>query len=129
MNAEKTNFENIADSEVSEAVTKDDRQLAMMCHVLGLVTGIITPLIFCLVKKGDSKFLLRHETEALNFQITILIGCGIAIYSDCVVTRSIFLIPVVIIIDVILCITAAIKANESIYYKYPISIPFIRGNR
>ena len=122
---DKTGKDPIIDSGTPEEITKDDRQLAIMCHILGLMTGIITPLVYCLSKKGDSEFLLHHETEALNFQITVIILLIIAIGSY-IVFNSYFLIPIAILIDITSSISAVMKAKEGVYYKYPISIPLVR---
>ncbi|MBN1864526.1 MAG: DUF4870 domain-containing protein [Victivallales bacterium] len=108
---------------------QDDRQLAMMCHLLGLITSVFVPMVFVLSKKGDSDFLTHHETQSLNFQITMILAMTLAIWLDFNVFEHAYLIPVVLISDIILCITAAIRANESILYVYPLSIPFLKPRK
>ena len=104
-----------------------DRQLSVMCHIFGLLTNILTPLVFFITKKNDAAFLRHHETEALNFQITILLFMIIAIYLDFSVCKNIYFIPCVIIMNISLSILAALKAREDIFFKYPIIIPFFKN--
>jgi len=39
---------------------------------------------------------------------------------------GIFLLPVVAILDIVFTIVAAIKAGDGKYYKYPLTIEFIK---
>jgi len=50
------------------------RNMAMLCHLLGLFTGFVGPLILWLLKKDEDPFIDRQGKEALNFQITVVIG-------------------------------------------------------
>ena len=51
--------------------SKEDRTLAMIGHLLGLV-GFLGPLILFLVKKdGASKFVLFHMKQSLFFRIVV----------------------------------------------------------
>lgn len=129
MNEEKIDEDIIVEPEMSEEDIRIDRQLAVMCHIMGLVTGIITPLIYCLTKKDDAVFLQHHEKEALNFQITLIIYLAIGIWLDFYVFEGLYIIPIVVISDLTLSITAAFKANEGIFYKYPLSIPFLKRKK
>lgn len=113
------------DSESPELI-KDDKQLAMLCHVLGLITGVCAPLVYCLATEGDSEFLLHHEKEALNFQITMILIWGITIGLDVFVFDALFIIPVALMIDLVYVASAVSKAKDGVFYKYPISIPFIK---
>src|SRR6266852_3321441 len=55
------------------AQTQDDKTMGMICHLLGIILGIIGPLIIWLIKKDQSKFVDDQGKEALNFQIVLLI--------------------------------------------------------
>ena len=108
----------------------DDRQLAMMCHLLGLITSVLAPIVFVISKKGDSDFLTHHETQSLNFQITMILAMALAIWLDShVFDHAYIIIPMVVISDIILCITAALRANESVLYVYPLAIPFLKTRK
>ena len=55
--------------------TQEDKTLAMLTHLSGIILGFIVPLIIWLVNKdkADKGWLNDHAKEALNFQITLLI--------------------------------------------------------
>ena len=125
MDEEKITESSSIDFDVSVEITEDDRQLAMMCHILGFLTGFFTPLVYCLVRKGDSNFLQHHEIEAFNFQMTMLLIWGITVWLDVFVFNALFVIPVAFIIDAVYSTSAVLKARDRALCKYPISIPFI----
>ena len=60
------------------AISDDDRMFAMFAHLSPIMLSFIGPLIILLVKKEQSTFVAREATEALNFQLTLLIGYTIA---------------------------------------------------
>ena len=61
---------------MSEAASQDDRTMAMIGHLSGIVAGFIGPLIIWLInkEKTDKVWLNDQAKEALNFQITLLIA-------------------------------------------------------
>jgi len=107
---------------------------AMFCHLVGLAAilpivpifgGAIGALIIWQIKKDDFPFVNEQGKEALNFQISILIYAivsGLLIFA-CV---GAFLLPAVIIFDIVFLIIAAIKANNGFHYRYPLCIRFIK---
>lgn len=113
---------------------KDACTWAMLCHVSGLswmlwwivpmVGGIIGPLIIWQIKKDQHSFVDQHGKEALNFQISMLIYGVIAglLMMACI---GIFLLPLVMIADVVFVTIAAIKAGQGESYRYPATIRFI----
>src|SRR5579885_1988424 len=54
----------------------DDRNIALITHLSGIIFGFIVPLIVWLIHKDrtDKPYLIEQSKEALNFQITVLIG-------------------------------------------------------
>ena len=119
-------------SVVESSIPREARKWAMICHLISLVgllgNGIgfvLGPLIVWLLKKEEHPFIDDQGKEAVNFQITMLIAaciCGIL----SLVVIGIFLVAVVALIMIILPIIAAIKANDGVEYRYPISIRFIK---
>ena len=59
----------------SSAASQEDRTLALITHLSGILLGFIVPLVIWLVNKdkADKGFLNDQAKEALNFQITLLI--------------------------------------------------------
>lgn len=102
--------------------TSDEKTMAILAHVLTIVSSFIAPLIIYLVKKDESKFVAEHAKEALNFQITLAIVYCVLFIS----VIGIFLIWIPGIVSLIFVILAAVKANEGKLYRYPLSIRFIK---
>jgi len=108
-----------------EDVSSDSRMMGMLCHLLGLFTCFIGPLIIWLIKKDEDPFVDNQGKEALNFQITVAIAFIISglLAFVCV---GLFLGIAVGIADLVFCIVAAAKANSGQAYRYPVSIRFIK---
>ncbi len=124
-------------------VPADERQWAMFAHLSALIGGIVTsgwagsigcfigPLIIWLLKKDTMRFVDDQGKEALNFNITVaLIFLALLLFS--VFTLGIGLliaIPGWIIVGIawlIFTIIAAIKANEGVAYRYPLTLRLIK---
>ncbi len=112
---------------------KDERMWAMFCHVSTLagyvipVPGInvIAPLIVWMLKKDEYPLVNDQGKEAINFQINILIYVIVSALLICVYV-GIFLLGAVVIYSVVMTVIAMIKANQGEYYRYPLTIRFLR---
>ena len=111
--------------------TKDDRTWAMLCHLSGLAGYVIPfgnifgPLIIWLIKRDQSWFVDDQGKEALNFQISWAIYMIVSLVAILVLV-GIVLVGIVAIGGLVLLIVAAVKANEGIAYRYPLTIRFIK---
>lgn len=114
-----------ASSEETQDIPQNSRTLGMLCHLLGLLTGFVGPLILWLVKKGEDKFVDRQGKEALNFQITVAIAFIVSSLLSFVCIGFV-LIPAVGIADLVFCIMACVKANQGQDYQYPFTIRFVK---
>jgi len=108
-----------------EEVSSDSRMMGMLCHLLGLFTCFIGPLIIWLIKKDEDAFVDNQGKEALNFQITVGIAFIVSVLLAFVCV-GVFLGIAVGIADLVFCIVAAAKANSGQAYRYPVSIRFIK---
>lgn len=106
-------------------VSKDDRNMAMLCHLLAIFAGFLGPLIIWLIKKEDSPFVDDQGKEALNFQLTVLIAILVSSVLT-VVCIGIFMLLIVWVVDIVFCILAAIKTSKGEAYRYPVNIRFIK---
>ena len=108
-------------------VSQDDKTMAMISHLSGIVAGFIGPLIIWLINKDktDKGWLNEQAKEGLNFQITIFIAYIIAGVLTFVLI-GMLLIPVIMIANLILCIMAGMKANEGVDYRYPFALRVIK---
>jgi uncharacterized Tic20 family protein len=109
------------------AVSQDDRTMAMIGHLSGIVAGFIGPLIIWLInkEKADKAWLNEQAKEALNFQITMLIAWFVAGILTMVLI-GMLLVPIIFIANIILCIMAGMKANEGVAYRYPFALRLIK---
>jgi uncharacterized Tic20 family protein len=104
---------------------KDSKTMALLAHLLGSFTGFLGPLIIWLLKKDTSPFVDDQAKEALNFQLTILIGyviCGFLTHM-CI---GFILFPILFLVNLFLAIIATTKANSGIAYRYPFAIRVIK---
>ncbi len=103
----------------------DARLWAMLGQLGGIILGFIGPLIVMLVFGPRNAFVKKESTEALNFQITVLIGYIVSFVLMFIVI-GIFLFFAVWILSIIFCVIAAVKNNQGIEYRYPINIRFVK---
>ncbi len=105
--------------------TTDEKTMAMLAHLLGIVTSFLGALLIWLIKKDQSEFVNDQGKEALNFQITFVLA-----YAACValtfVVIGCFLMPVIVICNIIFCIMGALAANKGQRYRYPVAIRLIK---
>jgi len=108
----------------SSSPSKDDINLALLAHLLGIVTGFVGALILWLVKK-DSPFVTHHSLEALNFQITMAIAyvvCWLLMF----IVIGILLMPLLFIGNLVFCILAAMAASRGEMYRYPFALRLLK---
>jgi len=106
------------------AVTSDERTMAVIAHASGILTGFVVPLIIWAIKKDESPFIKHHATEALNFQLTLMIGYVISIALS-IVFIGLLLLPFLLLAQFLFPVLALIKANNNEPYRYPISIRMV----
>ena len=103
----------------------DDRNLAMLAHLLGIVSGFVGALIIWLIKKDQSAYVDEQGKEALNFQITMLIafvGAWILVF----VLIGALLFPLLLVVNLVFCILAAVAASKGEHYRYPFAIRLLK---
>lgn len=103
----------------------DARLWAMLGQLSGILISFIGPLIIMLVFGPRNAFVKSQSTEALNFQITVIIGYIIGFVLTLIVIGA-FLILAIAIASLIFMIIAAVKNNQGIEYRYPICIRFVK---
>jgi uncharacterized Tic20 family protein len=117
---------------MAEGNEKDARQWAMFCHLaalcayVGIPFGhIIGPLIVWQMKKKDFPLVDEQGKEAVNFQLSMTIYMIISAILILVIV-GFFLLAILGLLDLILTIVAAVKANNGVPYRYPFTIRFIK---
>src|SRR5262245_41389441 len=102
------------------APSKDDKTMAMLCHIgLGVLSSFLVPLIIWLIKKDQSKFVNDQGKESLNFGITLFIGHVIGGATICFTFGLLNL--AVYLAGIVFGIIAGMAANRGELYRYPIN--------
>ena len=100
-------------------------------HRGGSFGFFIGPLVIWLMKKDTMPFVNDQGKEALNFAITVSIAC-VALLVLTILSLGIgalLTIPLLMAIGIaslVFVIMAAIKANEGVAYRYPVSIRLVK---
>jgi hypothetical protein len=110
-------------ADAGRETNRDARLWATFCHlaafsgvsILPVFGFVIGPLIVWLIKKDQFPFVDEQGKEAVNFQLTMLIFL-FALPLTCI---GIILLPAVPIVDFVLVVIAAIRANDGEHYRYP----------
>jgi uncharacterized Tic20 family protein len=109
-----------------------EKQWAMFAHLSGLLgyvglplANIIAPLIMWQMKKDEMPFGSSQAIEALNFQISIAIYLVVSGFLMFILI-GFLLFPAVYLVGFIFTIIAALKANDGVAYRYPLTIRFIK---
>ncbi|MCL6479208.1 MAG: DUF4870 domain-containing protein [Peptococcaceae bacterium] len=107
------------------------RTWAMFCHLGGFAGyfipfgNIIVPLVLWLMKKDQYPFVEYHGKEALNFNISMTIYVIVSLILAIILIGFVLLF-VLAILEIVFIIMATIEANKGGYYRYPLTIRFIK---
>jgi uncharacterized Tic20 family protein len=109
----------------------ESRMWAMVAHISALsgfvipFGNILGPLIVWLLKKNEMAFVADQGKEALNFNISMTIYAviaGLLIF----ILIGFALLLVLGIVWLVFVIMAAVKANEGIAYRYPLTLRLVK---
>ena len=118
--------------------------MSVLPHVGFFVLSVVLPLVIRQTEGKKSEFVRHHSTEALNFQLTFLavwLSGFIAIVTIAVTTSgtdgsvSAFIaLPFVLMFGIFaggaaMSIVGAVRANRGEWWRYPLSIRFVKGAR
>jgi hypothetical protein len=109
----------------SPSPTQDDKTMALIAHIGGIIVPVLVPLIIMVAKGDKSPWLRAQAVEALNFQIAVFIAyiiCSVLTLA-CI---GALLFPIVGIGAVVLGIMAGLKVNEGVSYRYPFNLRMIK---
>jgi len=103
---------------------KDEKTFAMLVHILGLIP-LLGPLVIWLLKRNESPFIDDQGKESVSFQFIVVIACvamGILQAVPVVGCFAALLVPVIMVVNAIMCIMAGLKAGDGIAYRYPFAL-------
>jgi uncharacterized Tic20 family protein len=121
----------------------DGKTLAIIAHLGVLAAGFLVPLVLRLTEGKKNAFVRHHATEALNFQLTFMLvwlaGFGLLIGTSLgeptghtqsapagvlVVFGAMMLL---FLANFVFSILGCVRASQERWWRYPISIRFVRG--
>ena len=111
-------------SDLITVPSADEKNIAVIIHLGGTLFSVFPALIVWLLKKDDSPFVGEHAREALNFQITLLIGYVISSILMYILI-GFLLAGILWVANIVLCILAAIAASKGEEYRYPFTLRLI----
>jgi uncharacterized Tic20 family protein len=112
--------------------TEHERTWGMLAH-LSALAGLVVPLVgivlgpvaVWLTQRDESQFVAGHAKEALNFNISVLLG-AIACMLLMLVFVGFLLGTALFIYWLVMTLVAAIKASEGHTYRYPLSLRLVK---
>ena len=111
-------------SEITTTPSNDDKNIATVTHLGGTIFSFFPALIVWILKKDDSEYIASQAKEALNFQITMVLAymvAGVLIW----VLIGFRLFPIIWLLNIVLCIIAAISTSKGDTYRYPFALRLI----
>ena len=114
------------DSSLS-AVPQDQRNLAMLAHILGIIACFLGPMIIWLISKDkpDQGFVTEQSKEALNFQLTLLIAYVVGVILTIIII-GVFISLAAWLACLVFSIIAAVKVSNGENYRYPFALRLIK---
>ena len=113
------------------ALERETRRWAFMLHLSVLagfalpMAGLIVPIVIWQLKKPELPGIDEHGINVVNWIISLIIY-SIASVVLCLVLIGIPMLIALGAVSIVFPIIAAIKANDGIAWKYPLSIPFLK---
>lgn len=133
-------------------MSREQRGLHVGVHLLGLVTGLLGPLVVLLAVEEETT--KAHARAALNWQLSLLlylvgaavvgfvsmltamlVGVGMSSLLGPAPAGAVALAPpcgiwLVMLVafgcNLVFCLVAAVRASEGRVWSYPLAIPFLR---
>jgi uncharacterized Tic20 family protein len=107
-------------------------QTAMWAHMSGAALllftcgfGWVGPLIFYLTQGQNDAFVKDQSAEALNFQITVAIGCVVSVPLMFVAIGFVTL-PVIILVGIVFGFLGGTAAGRGEWYRYPFALRLVK---
>ena len=109
---------------MNDTLSANDKNIAVLTHLAGIFFSFIPALIVWLLKKDDSAFIGEQSREALNFQITMVIGYALAGVLSWILIGLLFF-PLLWLANLVFCLLAAVNVSKGENYQYPICLRLI----
>jgi uncharacterized Tic20 family protein len=104
--------------------SETDRLIVVATHLGGIFFGFVPSLLVYLVKNDG--WIKDNARNALNWQLTTLVYYGIC-WALVFVVIGLFLPGLVVALNVVFCLIAAVTTSKGEVYRYPLSFEFIKS--
>jgi uncharacterized Tic20 family protein len=111
-------------SEITTTPSSDEKNIATVTHLGGTIFSFFPALIVWVLKKDDSEYIADQAKEALNFQITMMLAYMVAGVLMWVLIGFI-LFPIIWLLNIVLCVIAAISTSKGETYRYIFALRLI----
>lgn len=122
---------------VDETCTAQERSYGLYMHLIGLLglssfpvplAGLIGAGIMWKIKGDTSPYLDDHGREAVNFQLSLLLyGVVLAILLSLSPSLSSIAQAAMVVLSAVGCIRGSMASHRGEYYRYPMTIRFLKG--
>lgn len=106
-------------------ISSEERNWALLAHILCIIVGVLAPLVIWLIKKDESAYVAEHAKESLNFQISMIIYSFIAGIL-CFAVIGFVLLPILGVFALVVIIIATVRASKGQIYEYPLTIRLVK---
>jgi uncharacterized Tic20 family protein len=103
----------------------DEKLWATLIHLGGIFFHFLPALIGYIVLRDRGPFVRQHTTAALNFQLTVLLGYVVGLFTVWIFFIGAMIIAAVAVLNIVFSIVAAVAANRGEQYAYPIAVRFV----
>ena len=113
------------------ALSQDERNWGMYCHLAVLagfvfpLGNVIGPLIIWLIKKDQYPFVDYNARQAMNFQITLVVGLLVSGLLAFIFIGFILMI-ILVLFAMVQTIQAIMASGKGEYFTYPYSLRLLR---
>jgi uncharacterized Tic20 family protein len=111
-------------TDLTTVASNDEKNIATITHLGGILFSFVPALIVFLLKKDDSEFIRVQAREALNFQISLLLAQFVA-YVLVFILVGFLLLGLIWLFNIVICIIAAISSSKGEHYHYPLTLRLI----
>ncbi len=98
---------------------------AAAAHWTGILLGFLGPLIVYAAKGSVDPYVRKHAAEALNFQLTLIIGYIVSAILV-VALVGLALMPLLWVLSLVFSVQGAAAASRGASYRYPINIRMVK---
>lgn len=109
----------------------EERRFSMFMHLSQLLNfclpfiSLLVPIVMWISYKDQNEFINANGKAMINWMISKFLYWCIAV-PLCFILVGIPLVIALVIMDLVFCIVAGIKASEGTVWKYPTSIEFFK---